>query len=224
MFYYFCEDLVLPFAFGSSSLPWAPQGPPQNPSPQSCEGWGPSCHFFGQVGRAAHPWMGERGLHGHLSSQSWLSGSVACLEEIRDLSAANPMRWTFFHPHLHFLVGLLVSKMEMHIIMRVKTRRISAHRVPLCQLFQESLLPLIIIAGSSILGLMRFTPITVARLSTLILLTLEFNCISCRNLPECKGKYFKSEKEDCKKPYTPTGIKSWLIHPAFPLSPRDRNR
>lgn len=85
---------------------------------------------------------------------------------------------------------------------------ISAYQVLLCQLFQESLLPLIIIAGSSILGLMRFTPITVARLSTLILLMLEFNCISCRNLPESKGKYFKSEKEDCKKPYTPTGIKS----------------
>lgn len=100
---------------------------------------------------------------------------------------------------------------------------ISAYHVLLCQLFQESLLPLIIIAGSSILGLMRFTPITVARLSTLILLTLEFNCISCRNLPESKGKYFKSEKEDCKKPYTPTGIKSWLIHPALPLNPKDRN-
>lgn len=66
----------------------------------------------------------------------------------------------------------------------------------LCQLFQESLLPLIMIAGSSIWGLMRFTPITVARLSTLILLTLEFSCISCRNLPESKSKYFKSEKEE----------------------------
>lgn len=54
----------------------------------------------------AHPWMGERGLHGHLSSQSSPSGSVACLEEITDLSAANPMQRAFFHPHLHFLVGL----------------------------------------------------------------------------------------------------------------------
>lgn len=56
--------------------------------------------------------------------------------------------------------------------------RISACQVFLCQLFQESLLPLMMTAGSSILGLMRFTPITVARLSTLILLTLEFSCIS----------------------------------------------
>lgn len=75
----------------------------------------------------------------------------------------------------------------------------STYQVLLYQLFQESLLPLIIVAGSSILGLMRFTPITVARLSTLILLTLEFNCISCRNLPESKGKHFQSEKKDSAK-------------------------
>lgn len=41
-----------------------------------------------------------------------------------------------------------------------------------------SLLPLMMTAGSSTLGLIRFTPITVARLSTLILLTLEFSWIS----------------------------------------------
>lgn len=42
--------------------------------------------------------------------------------------------------------------------------------------------PLMITAGSSTLDLMRFTPITVARFSTLILLTLQFSWISCRNL------------------------------------------
>lgn len=42
--------------------------------------------------------------------------------------------------------------------------------------------PLMITAGSSTFDLMRFTPITVARLSTLILLTAQFSWISCKNL------------------------------------------
>lgn len=43
--------------------------------------------------------------------------------------------------------------------------------------------PLMITAGSSTFDRIRFTPITVARLSTLILLTAQFSWISCRNLP-----------------------------------------
>ena len=42
--------------------------------------------------------------------------------------------------------------------------------------------PLMITAGSSTFDLMRFTPITVARLSTLLLLTPQFREISWRSL------------------------------------------
>lgn len=115
MFYCFSEDLALPLAFGSSSWPWAPQGPPQRPSPRSCAGRGLSCRFCGRVGTVAHPWMGERALRGHWSSQSSPSGSVACLEEIRDLSAGNPTEQAFFYPQLHFLFGLFgVQNGDVH--------------------------------------------------------------------------------------------------------------